>query len=118
MANQRTIRLTEELKRLLSDIIRNDVKDDRMSPMASVTHVEMTPDLKYAKAYISVYNNEKKRKGTIDAFNHGASFIRTKLSRKMKARTVPALTFILDTSIEYSFEIEKKLKEVLPENNE
>lgn len=118
MASQRTIRITEELKRVLSYIIRNDVKDDRMSQMVSVSHVEMTPDLKYAKVYISVYDTEKKRKGTIDALNHGASYIRTKLSRKMTARTVPALTFFLDTSIEYSFEIEKKLKEVLPGENE
>lgn len=114
MANQRTVRIAEEIKRELARIIRDDVKDDRMSDMASITALDLTPDLKYAKVFISVFGSDKKRKGTIDALNHGAGFIRTKLSKVMRVRTVPSLTFVLDEGIQYSFEIEKKLKEVLP----
>jgi ribosome-binding factor A len=114
----RTVKIAEEIRRELSDIIRMDVKDDRLSAMATVSRIDLTQDLKYAKVYISVFDDEREREKSIDALNHAASFIRTRLSRRMHIRTVPKLTFVLDNSISYSFEIEKKLKEVLPKDDE
>ncbi len=112
MPTNRINRIEEEVKRALADIIRNDVKDDRLSMMTSVTKVEITQDLKFGKVYISVYDTDKKRQASVDALNHGASFIRTKLSKAVDIRRVPELTFVLDDSIEYSIKIAKILDDV------
>ena len=105
-------RIDEEVKRALSDIIRSDVKDDRLSEVVSVTRVEITSDLKFAKVYVSVYDTDKKRQASVDALNHGASFIRTRLAKAVDIRRVPELNFILDDSIEYSIKIAKILDDV------
>lgn len=112
MATNRIVRIEEEVKRALADIIRNDVKDDRLSPITSVTAVKITQDLKYAKVYVSVYDTEKKQKASVEALNHGASFIRSKLARAVDIRRVPELTFLLDDSIEYSLKIAQVLEDV------
>lgn len=112
MPTTRINRIEEEVKRALSQIIRNDVKDDRLSAMTSVTKVDITPDLKFAKVYISVYDTDKKKNASIDALNHGAAFIRTKLSKTVNLRRVPALSFVLDDSIEYSIKISKLIDDV------
>ena len=65
MSKDRLSGITTEFKRALSEIIRSDIDDPRVSQMTSVTHVELSKDLKYAKVYISVYDTEKKRKSTI-----------------------------------------------------
>ena|SRR5664280_2285715 len=116
--SNRIIRIAEEIRRELSNIIRMDVKDDRLSAMATVSRLELTPDLKFAKVYISVFETDSERDRSIDALNHASSFIRTRLAQSMDIRRVPKLTFVLDKSIAYSFEIEKKLKEVLPKDDE
>ena len=112
MPTTRLNRIDEEVKRALADIIRNDVKDDRLSAMTSVTKVDVTQDLKFAKVYVSVYDTDKKRQASVDALNHGASFIRTRLARAVDIRRVPELTFLLDDSIEYSIKIAKLLDDV------
>ena len=113
MSTNRMNRIDEEVKRALADIIRTDVKDDRLSAMTSVTRVEITSDLKFAKVYISVYDaSDKKRHASVDALNHGASFIRTKLAKAVDLRRVPELSFVLDDSIEYSIKISKILDDV------
>lgn len=116
--NSRTVKIAEEMRRELSDIIRNEVKDDRLSAMATVSRLDLTQDLKYAKVYVSVYGEGTDRQKSVDALNHAAGFIRTRLAHSMDVRRVPALTFLLDNSIAYSFEIERKLKEVLPTSDE
>ncbi|BDF58385.1 ribosome-binding factor A [Christensenellaceae bacterium] len=119
MSVNRMNRIDEEVKRALADIIRNDVKDDRLSPMTSVTRVEITSDLKFAKVFISVYaDTDKKRHASIDALNHGAAFIRTKLAKAVDLRRVPELTFVLDDSIEYSIKISKILDDVNSKDSE
>ena len=112
MPSNRIDRIDEEVKRKLSEIIRNDVKDDRLSLMATVTRADVTSDLKYAKVYISVLETGKAREASIDALNHAASFIRTKLAAATNLRRVPELTFYLDDSIEYSLKISKLLEDV------
>ena len=112
MAANRIVRIEEEVKRVLADIIHNDVKDDRLSPMTTVTKVDITQDLKYGKVYVSVFDTEKKKHATVEALNHGASFIRTRLSKMVDIRRVPELTFLLDDSIEYSIKIGKLIDDV------
>ncbi|HBU11309.1 MAG TPA: 30S ribosome-binding factor RbfA [Clostridiales bacterium] len=109
---QRRERVDEEVKRALSAVVQGDVKDDRVSRMASITKVDVTPDLKYAKVFVSVYDTDKKRNATVDGLNHAAPFIRTKLSRALRLRRVPELVFVLDESIEHGLKIAKLLDEV------
>ena len=116
MPSNRIDRIDEEIKRALSSIIQNDVKDDRMSDMVSVTRADVTPDLKYAKVFVSVYGTDKRRTSSIEALNHGASFIRTRLAKMINIRRVPELTFVLDDSIEYSLKISKLLDQVNKDN--
>ena len=112
MPTNRLNRIDEEVKRALADIIRNDVKDDRLSAMTSVTKVDVTQDLKFAKVYVSVYGTEKEKRASIDALTHGASFIRMKLAGAVDLRRVPELAFVLDDSIEYSIKISKLIDDV------
>ncbi len=110
--NTRTIRIENELKKLLSEFILTEVKDPGMSSMASITKVSMTSDLKFAKIYVSVYDTEKKRESTIKTLNRAAGFIRTSLSKRISIRRMPQLTFVLDTSIEYSVNISRLIDQV------
>lgn len=112
MARDRLAAISSEFKRVLSDIIRNDIKDPRVSAMASVTHVEITKDLKYAKAYISVFDTDKLKKSTIETLTHAEHYIKNEIGARLRIRRLPEITFLLDTSIEYSSKISELLKNV------
>lgn len=112
MAKDRLSGITTEFKRALSEIIRTDIDDPRVSEMASVTHVDLTRDLKYAKVYISVYDTDKKKKSTIETLTHAQHFIKNEVGRRIRIRRLPEIKFILDTSIEYSNKISEILKKV------
>ncbi len=112
MQKDRNAAISAEFKRVLSDIIRNDIKDPRVSEMASVTHVEISKDLKYAKAYISVFDTDKLKKSTIETLTHAEHFIKNEIGERLRIRRLPEITFLLDTSIEYSSKISEMLKRV------
>ncbi len=112
MQKDRNAAISAEFKRVLSDIIRNDIKDPRESEMASVTHVEISKDLKYAKAYISVFDTDKLKKSTIETLTHAEHFIKNEIGERLRIRRLPEITFLLDTSIEYSSKISEMLKKV------
>ena len=112
MSKDRMSGIQSEFKRVLSEIIASKIKDPRVSEMASVTHVELTRDLKYAKAYISVFDTEKKKKSTIDSLTHAEHFIKHEIGASMRLRRLPQISFILDTSIEYSSKISEMLGKV------
>lgn len=102
-------RINEELKKSASEIIR-EMKDPRVSGMATIIRAEVTPDQKQAKLFVSVYDNdEQSRKETIAALNHAAGFIGHEIGQRMILRRIPALKFVLDTSIEYSVHISNVL---------
>jgi ribosome-binding factor A len=104
--------IESEFKKALSEIIRSDIKDPRVSEMASVTRVEITKDLKYAKAYISVFDSDKKKASTIETLTHAEHFIKNEIGARINIRRLPEIKFILDTSIEYSSRINELLKKV------
>ena len=113
MKNVRGQRLNSEYQREIYDIIVNRVKDADITEMVSVLRVEVTPDLKHAKVWISVYSqNEEKRLATYRAVERAAGFIRHELSLVMRQRTVPELHFVLDGSMEYSDKINRLLNEI------
>ncbi len=102
MANQRTERLGSEIQRALAQILREDVRDPRVSSMVSVLRAEVTPDLDICKVYISVYGNSEEQEQSVKALKKAAPFIRRRLGQRIEIRKLPELKFIYDDSIEYS----------------
>lgn len=102
MANQRTERLGSEIQRALAQILREDVRDPRVSSMVSVLRAEVTPDLDICKVYISVYGSSEEQEQSVKALKKAAPFIRRHLGQRIEIRKLPELKFIYDDSIEYS----------------
>ena len=105
-------RINMEVQRELSQIIRSEIKDPRIHPLTSVVAVEVTPDLKYCKAYISVLGDEETGKATIEGLRSAASFVRRELAHRVNLRNTPEIKFILDQSIEYGVNMSKLIDEV------
>jgi ribosome-binding factor A len=106
-----------EVQRVLSKIITRDIKDPRIHPMTSVVSVEVTPDLKFAKVYVSVLGNEEDRKKTHEGLLSASSHIRSRLAHDLNLRNTPELTFVMDDSIEYGINMSKKIDELTKESN-
>lgn len=105
-------RINMEVQRELSEIIRSGIKDPRIHPMTSVVAVEVTPDLKYCKAYISVLGDEEAVKATVEGLRSASSYVRRELARRVNLRNTPEIKFILDQSIEYGVNMSKLIDEV------
>ena len=105
-------RINMEVQWELSQIIRSEIKDPRIHPLTSVVAVEVTPDLKYCKAYISVLGDEEAGKATIEGLRSAASFVRRELAHRVNLRNTPEIKFILDQSIEYGVNMSKLIDEV------
>lgn len=108
----KNIRINNIVRRELSDIIRNEVKDPRIDPFVSVTEVEVAPDLKTCKAYISVLSPGDAGEETIRGLKSAEGFIRTRLAHTVNLRNTPQIRFILDNSIEYGVMMTKKIEEI------
>ena len=108
----KNIRINSEVQREMSSIIRDDLKDPRIHPMTSVMAVEVTPDLKFAKIFVSVLGNDEEKEKTMEGLKKSASFARHQLAKRMNLRNTPELTFVLDTSIEYGVTMSKKIDEL------
>ncbi len=105
-------RINGEVHKELSNIIRGEIKDPRIHPMTSVVAVEVAPDLKSCKAYISVLGDEEAQKNTIAGLKSAEGYIRTKLARTVNLRNTPEIRFILDQSIEYGVNMSKLIDDV------
>lgn len=105
-------RMNGEVHRELSRIISREIKDPRIHPMTSVVSVEVTPDLKFAKVYVSVLGDEMDRENTREGLASAASHIRSKLAKSLNLRNTPELTFVIDDSIEYGINMSKKIDEL------
>ena len=105
-------RVNAEVLRELSNILRSGIKDPRVAPMTSVVAVEVAPDLKTCKAYISVLGDEKMQKDTIRGLQSAEGYIRRELARTINMCNTPEIRFIVDQSIEYGVNISKKIDEV------
>lgn len=98
--NSRGERIRKALIKELSDIIQHKIKDPRIKGIISVTDVELSPDNKYAKAYISIFAADDSKQDVMDAILDAASFIRGEVSRRIRMRHTPELKFELDESME------------------
>lgn len=105
-------RINGEVKKELSILISREIKDPRINPMTSVIDVEVAPDLKTAKVYISVMGDEESRNETYQGLRSASSYMRSQLARRLNLRNTPELTFIMDSSIEYGVNMSKLIDEV------
>ena len=108
---ERTDRIASEIMREVERIIREDVSDPRTQCMFSITHVDVTRDLRYGKVYVSIYEEEK-REPMMKALHSAAGFIRHNVGRRVQLRYTPELLFELDTTIEYDVHIASLLNQV------
>lgn len=108
-------RINGEVQKELSQIISREIKDPRINPMTSVIAVEVAPDLKHCKAYISVLGDEESKKDTLIGLKSAEGFIRKELARTVNLRNTPEITFIMDNSIEYGVNMSKKIDEITGE---
>lgn len=102
-------RIDEELKKEISHIITFELKNPSVTGLISVTKAKITPDLKYAKIYVSILNS-KNIKQTMEALNKSAGFIRTQIAKKINLRITPELTFVFDDSMEYGAKIDSIIR--------
>lgn len=105
-------RINGEVQKVLAEIIRGEMKDPRINPLTSVIAVEVSPDLKTAKAWISVFGDEQVRKDTLAGLKSAEGFIRNQLAKKMNLRNTPEFKFIMDESIAYGVSMSKKIDDV------
>jgi ribosome-binding factor A len=105
-------RINGEVQRELSQIIRNEIKDPRIAMMTSVTAVEVAPDLKTCKAYISVLGDDKAKEDTIAGLRSAEGYVRRLLAKNVNLRNTPEIQFVLDQSIEYGVTMSKLIDDV------
>ena len=111
MASNRIGRINEEIQRELSELLR-ELKDPRVhKTMLSITHVETTPDLRYAKVYVSLLDKEY-TKDTLAGLKSSSGYLRRELGRSLQLRYTPELLFELDTTIEYGVHIASLINQV------
>ena len=113
----KNIRINSEVRKELGELIRNEIKDPRVSALTSVTEVEVAPDLKTAKVYISVLGDEEKQKSTLEGLKSAMPFLRSKLAKIINLRNTPELRFLLDTSIEYGAKMSELIDKVKAAEN-
>lgn len=105
-------RVNTEVQRELSNILRGGIKDPRVAPWTSVVAVEVAPDLKTCKAYISVMGDEKAQTDTLAGLKSAEGYIRRELAHRLNMRNTPEIRFILDQSIEYGVNMSRKIADV------
>ena len=110
--SNRLNRINEELKREISNIINYEVTNSNVTGMISVTKVKISPDLRYARVYISIINS-KNIKNTLAGLKASSGFIRSRIAEKINLRVTPELVFELDDSMEYGERIDTILNEIM-----
>ena len=111
MSSRRQEQVAEFLRDEVSEIITREMKDPRLG-FVSITRVELSPDLRYAKVFISVFGSEEEREATLRALTGEAGFVRYQLKPRIRIRHVPEISFQLDRSMEHAEEVARTLKKI------
>lgn len=116
--SMKNTRINGEVQRVLAEVIRGEIKDPRISPLTSVVAVEVAPDLKTCKAWISVYGDEQAKKDTLDGLKSAEGFIKNQLAKTINLRNTPEIHFIVDESIAYGVRMSKLIDDVIKSDEE
>lgn len=112
MSSNRIMRISEEMKREVSDIILTKLKDPRATGMISVVKASVTKDMRYAKIYVSVLGSDDDKKHALEGLKNAAGFIRKEIGQRIKLHFTPEIIFEIDDSIEYGVKISNILKQI------
>ena len=112
MNDKRISRISEEVKKVMSQLLNNGIKDPRISSMASVTNVQVTRDLSFANIYISVLGSKEEKEDTIKGLESAKGFIRKEIGKGINLRHTPVPVFHLDESIEKAIHMSELIKQV------
>lgn len=116
MARIRVSRVGEQIKKVLSRIIQQEIKDPRIG-FVTVTSVEMSGDLQIAKVYISILGDSEQKQQTLQGLEKAKGFIRSELGHRVQLRHVPELVFTVDQTLEYSENINRLIHDVHKQEN-
>ena len=116
--SRRTEQVNELLREEISVLLREDLRDPRLQGMISITHVDVSPDLRHALAFVSVYGSEDERASTMIALDHARPFLRRELSKRLHLRYTPDVSFISDTTMERAQELTDLMRENARERGE
>lgn len=116
MAKHRIGRINEEIKKEISNIVRDEISDPRLTAMVSVTKVEVTSDLRYAKVFVSLFGNDESQKESLEALKSSAGFIRREVGHRINLRYTPEIILELDNSIEQGMHINTLLSDLKEKN--
>lgn len=116
--SMKNTRINGEVQRVLAEIIRGGIKDPRISPLTSVLSVEVAPDLKTCKAWVSVYGGEEERKATLEGLQSAEGYIRSRLAKEINLRNTPEIRFFVDESIAYGVRMSKLIDDVIKKDEE
>lgn len=118
MNNKRLNRISEEVKRVVSELIYNGLKDPRVNSMTTITNVEVTRDLRFAKIYVSVFGDKDEKENTIIGLESAKGFIRKEIGSRIDLRYAPEPIFYLDESIEQGIYMSKLIEDINKDNND
>jgi len=117
MASRRALKVAEAIREVVSTAILAELRDPRIHDV-TVTRVEASGDLRYAKVHISVMGSEAKQELSLKGLQHAAGFLQSKIADRLEMRFTPRLTFLLDQGVKKSIEVARILREVLPPREE
>lgn len=111
MTSHRANRVAEQIKKEITQMLREEIKDPRIG-FITVTGAEVTPDIRYAKVFVSIYGDDDSKVQSMQALEKAKGFVRSELGKRIRLRYTPEVTFRFDSSIEYGARIMKLLEEV------
>ena len=111
--SSKNTRINGEVQKILAEIIRGEIKDPRIPEFTSIVSVEVAPDLKNCKAYVSVFGDDEAANKAIEGLTSASGFIKNRLARELNLRNTPELHFHLDQSIAYGVDMSRKIDEVI-----
>jgi ribosome-binding factor A len=116
--SRRTEQINELLRQEISEILQHELRDPRIGGLVSITHVDVSPDLRHALAFVSVYGTDDDRTGTMTALEHARPFVRRELSRRVHLRYTPDVAFVSDTTMATAQEMTDKMRQTAAERGE
>ena len=113
MPSRRVLKAAEAIREVVSMAILTELRDPRIQDV-TVTYVEVTDDLRYAKGYVSIMGDEPKQKLGLRGLQNAAGFLQQKVAKRIDTRYTPRITFQLDLCVKHSIEVSRLLSELLP----
>jgi ribosome-binding factor A len=117
MSSRRVLKVAEAIREVVGMAILTELRDPRIQDV-TVTYVEVSPDLRYAKVHVSVMGDQAKEQLSLRGLKNSAGFLQQKIAKRVDTRYTPRLSFVLDQGVKHSLEVTRILGEVLPREAE